>query len=139
MRRILIERARQRATLKRGGDRARLNLDEADGAITDTDDAASAMLELDAALAELEANDARMAEVVKLRYFIGLSVEECGAALSRSPRSIKRDWAFARAWLTRRLAEMQSNEAQVLVRTQDKDQTQPQAEPNDGTQPEDRS
>mgnify|MGYP000138237057 CR=1 FL=1 len=104
MRRILIERARRRATLKRGGDRVRERFDDAEtpGGLT-LDDAADGMLELDGALQQLEALDPGLAQVVKLRYFAGLSVEETAAAMDRSPRSIKRDWAFARAWLARAL------------------------------------
>ncbi len=105
MRRILIERARKRLTLKRGGDRVRVSLDEsvADEIGADTEAAAVGMLALDEALEALERTDARLAEVVKLRYFAGLSVEETASALGRSPRSVKRDWSFARAWLARRI------------------------------------
>ena len=61
------------------------------------------MLELDDALTDLKGHDESLAEVVMLRYFAGLSVDETAAATGRSPRSVKRDWAFARAWLARRL------------------------------------
>ncbi|TVQ60447.1 MAG: sigma-70 family RNA polymerase sigma factor [Phycisphaerales bacterium] len=104
MRRILIERARRRKSLKRGGDRVREHFNVQEGPLAiSLDDAADGMLELDDAITRLEAQDASLASVVKLRYFAGLSVEETAAALSRSPRSIKRDWAFARAWLAREL------------------------------------
>ncbi len=104
MRRILIERARQRRSLKRGGDRVREHFDEQSVSLSvSLDDAADGMLELDEAITKLEALDAGVAAVVKLRYFTGLSVDETAAALSRSPRSVKRDWAFARAWLARAL------------------------------------
>ena len=103
MRRILIERARRHASLKRGGDRRRLDLDaDGIGAAADPQDAA-AMLELDDALIDLKRHDERLGEVVMLRYFAGLSVDETAAALGQSPRTVKRDWAFARAWLSRRL------------------------------------
>lgn len=106
MRRILIDRARSRLALKRGGNRVRLVLDESHPDLAvDTEEAAEGMLELDAALQDLERTDARLVEVVKLRYFAGLSVEETASAIGRSPRSIKRDWAFARAWLARRLQQ----------------------------------
>lgn len=111
MRRILVERARRHATKKRGGgmSRRRLGLDEVDvpdhaGGLPDRPEP-EAMIALDAALAQLRAFDPRLAEVVMLRYFAGLSVEETAAALESSPRTVKRDWAVARAWLSRRLKE----------------------------------
>jgi DNA-directed RNA polymerase specialized sigma24 family protein len=62
-------------------------------------------LSLDFALDALQAHDAELAEVVHLRYFAGLSVEEIGQAMGRSERSINRDWSIARAWLLRRMEE----------------------------------
>ena len=101
MRRILVDRARHRGRQKRGGDRERVELGEhaADSpAGTGTD-----LVALDAALARLEAEDPRKAEVVMLRYFAGLSIEETASALSLSPATVKNEWAFARAWLKRDL------------------------------------
>jgi RNA polymerase sigma factor (TIGR02999 family) len=104
MRRILIERARRRLTRKRGGDRKRLTLEDFDlPAGVNIDAAAEGMVELDEALRALEKLDPRMCDVVKLRYFVGMSVDETAAALERSTRTVKRDWAFARAWLARRI------------------------------------
>ncbi len=104
MRRILIERARKRLTQKRGGDRKRLELDDHDmPAGANLEAAAEGMIELDDALKDLEKLDSRMCDVVKLRYFVGMSVPETAAALECSARSVKRDWAFARAWLARRI------------------------------------
>ncbi len=104
MRRILIERARRRLTQKRGGDRKRVALEDFDlPAGVNIDAAAEGMVELDEALQALEQLDPRMCDVVKLRYFVGMSVVETAAALERSTRSVKRDWAFARAWLARRI------------------------------------
>ena len=111
MRRILIERARRYAAVKHGGGRKRLDLEPRDldhlGSIDSLDltdgEGAVAMLELDEALGELRAKDEKLAEVVMLRYFAGLSVEETASAMDRSPRSVKRDWSFARAWLADRL------------------------------------
>jgi RNA polymerase sigma factor (TIGR02999 family) len=101
MRRILVERARRVHALKRGGNRSRVDLDLVDvGVEADPD----AMLELDAALTELKSFDPRLAEVVMLRYFSGLSVEETAAAMETSPRTVKRDWSVARAWLSQRLS-----------------------------------
>ena len=110
MRRILIERARRYAAHKHGGGRKRVGFDAVDGDANglsldavDADGEAAAMLELDDALNELKQQDQTVGEVVMLRYFAGLSVEETAAAVGRSPRSVKRDWAFAKAWLARRL------------------------------------
>ena len=96
MRRILIEKARQRASLKRGGELRRTEFREsrAEGQTTADD-----MLALDAALDDLEVRDPAMAAVVKLRYFAGLTVEETADALELSPRSVNRLWTAARAWL----------------------------------------
>lgn len=98
MRRILIERARQRASLKRGGDLQRVEYDEAHAGF---DPKAEELLSLDAVLDSLEAKDPDMANVVKLRYFAGLTVNETADALGMSPRSINRLWTAARAWLHR--------------------------------------
>ena len=104
MRRILIERARRYAAVKHGGGRQRVDIDGDHLAAESGDvEGAAAMLELDDALADLKQKDEKLAEVVMLRYFAGLSVEETAAAMDRSPRSVKRDWAFARAWLAERL------------------------------------
>ncbi len=100
MRRILVERARRVAGPKRGGGRARMPLDEVDCAI---DPATMSFLALDESLEALEAKDPQMAEVVKLRYFAGLSVEETAQALGLSPRTVKREWSVARAWLYERM------------------------------------
>jgi RNA polymerase sigma factor (TIGR02999 family) len=102
MRRILVERARRYATLKRGGGRVRIDFD-AVGAPVQTADP-SALLALDEALTELSVFDARLGEVVMLRYFTGLSVEETADALESSPRTVRRDWSIARAWLGRKLS-----------------------------------
>jgi len=100
MRRILIEHARGKARLKRGGDAPRVTLDQvgADVAV-----APEELLALDRALAGLERQDAQMATVVKLRYFAGLTVDETAGALGIAPRSVNRLWTAARAWLLREL------------------------------------
>jgi RNA polymerase sigma factor (TIGR02999 family) len=101
MRRVLIEGARRRLRLKRGGERERVTL---------TDGAAQVavrpeeLMSLDAALLELQRHDADMARVVELRYFGGLTVEEAALVLGTSVRSVHRQWAGARAWLHRALA-----------------------------------
>ena len=103
MRRILVERARRHHALKRGGDRDRVAWDEAQAATLDPEPLA--MLALDEALDELKRQDGRLCEVVMLRYFAGLGVEETAQALGTGARTVKRDWAVARAWLNRRLTD----------------------------------
>ena len=99
MRRILIDRARQRHSGKRGGDRRRVDLDS--GAVpTDPDDrAAGDLLALDDALKQLEREDPAKAALVKLRYFAGLTIRQAADALGISPATAKRHWIYARAWL----------------------------------------
>ena len=101
MRRILIERARRKRRLKRGGGARHVQLETADGYL---DPESENLLALDEALDRLEARDPRMAQVVKLRYFAGLTVSETAQALKSSPRTVDRLWSAARAWLHRELA-----------------------------------
>jgi RNA polymerase sigma factor (TIGR02999 family) len=98
MRRILVESARRRNTLKRGGDRGLAHLDLANLASPDRPDELLAVHE---ALAALAAADPQAAELVKLRYFVGLPVPEAAKALNLSTRSAERLWVYARAWLRR--------------------------------------
>jgi RNA polymerase sigma factor (TIGR02999 family) len=101
MRRILIDRARDRKRLKRGGDACRERLD-LEGLVRDNappDD----LIDLDDALNRLSCVDARAAELVKLRLFAGLSLDEAASALGVVRRTAERDWAFARAWLFQQL------------------------------------
>ncbi len=108
MRRILVDRARARAAIKRGGDRGRVGLDAAAdelGSATPVDSGGVDILSLDRALARLEAREPRQAEVVMLRYFAGLTIEQTAAALGVSPATVKADWVYARAWLRRDIAE----------------------------------
>ena len=96
MRRILVERARHYKRIKHGGTQRRVELD-ADAPALHVDP--SEVLGVDRALTQLEAIDARKAQVVSLRYFAGLTVEETAAAMGLSPATVKNDWMFARAWL----------------------------------------
>jgi RNA polymerase sigma factor (TIGR02999 family) len=102
MRRILIDHARKRKSKKRGGARRCLPLDAV--TLAARDDPAE-ILSLDEALLRLEEMDRRAAEVVKLRFFAGLSETEAADALGLTYRTVRRDWRFARAWLERELAE----------------------------------
>jgi RNA polymerase sigma factor (TIGR02999 family) len=100
MRCILVETARRKQSLKRGGDRQREELD-ADRLVapTPTED----VLALDKALEQLAEHDAVKANLVKLRYFAGLTLDEAAAALDLSPATADRYWAYARAWLHREI------------------------------------
>ena len=103
MRRILIEHARRRGRLKRGGDRASVPLtavDDADVALPEDSDE---LLALDEALRRLEERDPRAAEVVRLRFFAGLTIDQTAAAMKLSPRTVKREWEWSRAWLAKNL------------------------------------
>jgi RNA polymerase sigma factor (TIGR02999 family) len=107
MRRILVERARARHALKRGGPAPRVTLDASlAGDPASAGNAASAgvdVLALNQALERLEQIDPARARIVELRYFGGLSVEETAAELDLSPATVKRHWSVARAWLAREL------------------------------------
>jgi RNA polymerase sigma factor (TIGR02999 family) len=96
MRRILIDSARRKRRPKHGGERHRLDLDDAGDAIAPPVDD---LLALDEALKKLSAVDRASADLVKLRYFAGLSIDEAAEALAISPRTADRRWAYARAWL----------------------------------------
>ena len=96
MRRILVENARQRGRQKHGGERVRVDLLEADLPVHTRP---HEVLAVDEALARLAAEDSQAAELVKLRYFAGLSVEEAAQALGLSRATAYRHWTYARAWV----------------------------------------
>jgi RNA polymerase sigma factor (TIGR02999 family) len=96
MRRILIDRAREKRAAKRGGGRKKLDLDAVDVATRATPDQ---LLAIDDALAKLARTDAAAARLVELRYFGGLTVDEAGKALGMSTATAYRHWKYARAWL----------------------------------------
>ena len=97
MRRILIDRARRRLAAKRGGGAAPVDVDEVEIPSPVADD--DTLLRLDEALSKFSALDARKAELVKLRYFVGLSFDEAATALGIAVPTAKQRWAYARAWL----------------------------------------
>jgi RNA polymerase sigma factor (TIGR02999 family) len=104
MRQILVDYARSRRRQKRGGkDHQRVPLSDAVVAITETD--AERWEALDGALDRLAALSPRQAQIVELRYFGGLTVEETATLLELSEKTVKRDWAAARAWLRRELGD----------------------------------
>ena len=96
MRRILIERARAKGRQRRGGGRERVSLDDVTLAAADADDTVLAIHE---ALDRLALQDEMKAQIVKLRYFAGLSHQEIADALGISEPTVRRHWAFARSWL----------------------------------------
>jgi len=96
MRRILVDHARKHIAGKRGGGIEVLPLNEA---IVFTPGRSSQIVRLDEALTRLAETDDRASKVIELRFFGGLSVEECAEVLGISPRTVKREWMFARAWL----------------------------------------
>jgi RNA polymerase sigma factor (TIGR02999 family) len=100
MRRILVDWARSRRAQKRGGDVQPLELDEA---LVVGEEHARDFVALDDALKALTAQDARKGQVVELRFFGGLSVEETAVVLKVSPETVMRDWRFAKSWLRREL------------------------------------
>jgi len=101
MRRVLVDHARTRQALKRGGGAVQVTLGDAQHAV-DSPDAVD-VLALDDALARLAMLDPRKAQLVELRYFAGLSIPEAAAALSISQATVGREWAVARMWLRREL------------------------------------
>lgn len=102
MRRVLVDHARRRDAEKRGGSALRLTLDEALAVAKETD---VDLLAIDEALDRLAKIDPQQARVVELRFFSGLTVDETAAALGVSPKTVKRDWSVARAWLCREIGD----------------------------------
>ena len=102
MRRIMVDHARERRSLKRGGGALKVSLDEV--ALV-TEARSQELLDLDEALQRLAEQDARKSQIVELRYFGGLTVEETAEYLKVSLRTVEREWTMAKAWLYRALSE----------------------------------
>jgi RNA polymerase sigma factor (TIGR02999 family) len=102
MREILVDQARRKASLKRGGQGKRIDLTEGLILIQPPADDVEA---LDEAIQQLETDEPRLAEIVRLRYYTGLSVEETAGVIGMSISTVTREWRFARAWLAGRLSE----------------------------------
>ena len=101
MRRILVDDARKRNSAKRGGSLIQVPLDEATSVVQEQ---AANVVALDEALKTLETIDVRQGQIVELRFFGGLSIEETANVLKVSPGTVMRDWTFARAWLRNELS-----------------------------------
>jgi RNA polymerase sigma factor (TIGR02999 family) len=101
--RLLVDRARQKRSAKRSGNRVRVDFDEATlAARQDSEE----VLDVDEALGKLATADPQAAELVKLRYFAGLTIAEAAETLDMPPRSADRLWAYARAWLRRAIGDL---------------------------------
>jgi RNA polymerase sigma factor (TIGR02999 family) len=101
MRRILIEQARRKCSQRSGGKRHRCELRDDDWIDNSSDEE---LIDLDEVLGKLAATDPQAAELVKLRVFAGMTVEEIAQLQGISPRTVKRNWAYARAWVGRELS-----------------------------------
>jgi RNA polymerase sigma factor (TIGR02999 family) len=100
MRRILVEAARRKGRDKRGGDRERIDLE---GLAVTAPEPSDDLLALDEALAQLATSDPQAAELVKLRYFAGMTIPQAAAALGIAPRTADFLWAYAKSWLLQRI------------------------------------
>ena len=111
MRRILIENARRKKALRRGGGYQRLDIDELEVAAATQ---AEELLAVNDALERFQVQEAQKAELVKLRYFAGLTIEEAAEALGISPATAKRWWAYSRAWLYKEMGQGEGTKSEGL-------------------------
>ena len=102
MRRILINRARDKKRVKRGGERRRVDLDRIEIALDTSDEQ---LIALDEALTQLAVEDPGVARLVNLRFFAGLTQKDAAVSLGLAPRTAERQWAYARAWFYARLRQ----------------------------------
>jgi len=112
MRRILVDWARSRQALKRGGEARPLELEEA---LVVADEPGADIVALDDAVTALAALDPRKGQVVEMRFFGGLSVEETAEVLKTSPETVMRDWKFAKSWLRRELSRETASGVRTLT------------------------
>jgi RNA polymerase sigma factor (TIGR02999 family) len=103
MRRILIEQARRKATLRRSGNSRRVPLDDLDVQAPEPEDR---LLHVDSVMEELEKESPLQAEIVKLRFFAGLNHDEVSALLGISEKTVRRHWNFAKIWLYQRISDL---------------------------------
>ena len=108
MRRVLVDHARRRATEKRGSEMAKIPLDEALHAMSEQNNVD--LLVLDELLEQLRGHDERLADVVDMRFFAGLTEEETASALSLSGRQVQHAWKLARIWLKRQLDDREASD-----------------------------
>lgn len=113
MRRILVDHARRRNRVKRGGKWRRVALDE-EIISTHEEESPLDLIALDEALRKLEAFDAQMKRVIELRFFAGLKIEETAEILGVSPATVRRKWTMGKSWLTRELGQGESDGADAL-------------------------
>jgi RNA polymerase sigma factor (TIGR02999 family) len=106
MRRILVERARRARTAKRGGDRKRQRMEGLEPAV---EEPVLDLIALDQALEQLQERDDRLSQVVKLRFFAGLTIEQTAELLGLTSRTVNRDWIAARQWLWARMTDEDSD------------------------------
>ncbi|HET6972431.1 MAG TPA: ECF-type sigma factor [Pyrinomonadaceae bacterium] len=114
MRHILIDHARAHARDKRGGGAVKVSLNDA---LVVAEDQASHFIALDEALRALESLDPQKGKIVELRYFGGLSVEEAAEVMNISPRTVRREWQRAKAWLYRMMTEGIEDETRPLAKS----------------------
>jgi len=114
MRHILIDHARAHARDKRGGGAVKVSLNDA---LVVADDQARHFLALDEALRALERLDPQKGKIVELRYFGGLSIEEAAKVMNVSPRTVRREWQRAKAWLYRMITEGIEDETRPLAKS----------------------
>jgi len=108
MRRIIIDNARRKKAIRHGGGLKRVNIDDSAMQIAAPGGDKDEQLAVHEALDRLAAHDSRKAELVKLRYFAGLTIEQAAEVLGVSEPTAKRDWAYARAWLFREISRQHS-------------------------------
>lgn len=106
MRQILVDHARRRQSLKRGGSRERTDLDEK--FMVYSPEKSAELLALDDALDRLAHQDERQSRVVEMKYFVGLDIDDIAKVLDISPRTVKRDWTMAKAWLHQEMTSRKS-------------------------------